>query len=257
VSRRQIIRFAAYLAKGGMSPDSITSLHVLLDPQNAKEELRQMLDRNGGGSSRDISETAALLRNLAWVIGLPEAQREGLRNGAMIALLALMPLRRRALANLRLGESLFVSDNGITVALPADLTKSGRPWEAAVPAASLPALRRFLEDARPFLLARGDPAERHLWIGKKGTPLAESSVGSTIAEAVLNVTGVRVPPHFFRDAAATTLARHSSQAASMIRPILAQSSARTAERHYNHAQTKEAGRDYAALVATLKGGRPR
>ena len=69
------------------------------------------------------------------------------------------------------------------------------------------------------------------------------------------LTGVRVPPHFFRDAAATTLARMSPEAARLIRPILAHSGFRTAERHYIHARGIEAGRDYSALVARLRKGR--
>lgn len=50
-----------------------------------------------------------------------------IRDGAIIALLALMPIRRRALANLRIGESVFCVEGTMTIALPADLTKSGAP----------------------------------------------------------------------------------------------------------------------------------
>ncbi|MDG1128829.1 MAG: hypothetical protein P8N68_06980, partial [Paracoccaceae bacterium] len=62
--------------------------------------------------------------------------------------------------------------------------------------------------------------------------------------------------HLFRDAAATTLARISPESARLIRPVLAHSGSRTAERHYIHAQTIEAGRDYVAVVQRLKKGRP-
>jgi integrase len=71
------------------------------------------------------------------------------------------------------------------------------------------------------------------------------------------MTGVRVPPHYFRDAAATTLARQSSESVSLIQPILAHASSKTAERHYNHARTIDAGRDYATLLSSLKGELPR
>jgi integrase len=63
------------------------------------------------------------------------------------------------------------------------------------------------------------------------------------------------PAHLFRDAAATTLSRISPESARLIGPILAHSGSRTAERHYIHAQTIEAGRDYAVLVQRLKKGR--
>ena len=61
-----------------------------------------------------------------------------------------------------------------------------------------------------------------------------------------------MPPHSFRDAAATTSSRASSDAARLIRPVLAHATYATAERHYIHAQGIEAGRDYAALLARLK-----
>lgn len=176
-----------------------------------------------------------------------------IRNGAIIALLAVAPIRRRALANLRISESFITTDATMTIALPGSLTKSGRLWETAIAPDAQPALRRYLAEARPFLLQRGDASETSLWIGQKGAPLAERSLGPTVAQAVLHAVGVRVPPHYFRDAAATTLSRHSAQSAGLIRPILALSSTQTAERHYNHATTIEAGRDYAALLATIRG----
>jgi len=64
-----------------------------------------------------------------------------------------------------------------------------------------------------------------------------------------------IPAHFSRDAAATTLARLSPESARLIQPVLAHSSVTTAERHYIHAQTIDAGRDYASLVQRLKGDR--
>lgn len=61
--------------------------------------------------------------------------------------------------------------------------------------------------------------------------------------------------HYVKDAAATMLSRLSSESARLIRPVLAHSGSRTAERHYIHAQTIDAGRDYASLITRLKKGR--
>ena len=66
-------------------------------------------------------------------------------------------------------------------------------------------------------------------------------IGSRIGTLTLQMTGKRVPPHFFRDAAATTLARMSPQSARLIRPVLAHAGFKTAERHYIHARTIDAG----------------
>ncbi len=180
------------------------------------------------------------------------ARAIGLRDGAMIALLAIMPMRRRALTGLQIGSSAFVSETGITIALPESLTKSGVPWEAEVPEACLPVLRRYLDEGRPVLAARGPGTDPHLWLDKAGKGMSWNYIGPRIAIATERVLGTRIPPHFFRDAAATTLARLSPKSTKLIRPILGHAGDRTAERHYNHAQTIEAGRDYAALLARLK-----
>ncbi len=66
------------------------------------------------------------------------------------------------------------------------------------------------------------------------------------------MTGTRVPPHFFRDAAVTTLTRISPRAAQLIPCVLGHKGPGTAEKHYIHAQTIEAGRAYVALLATGK-----
>lgn len=76
--RHQIKRFASHLANSGVAVETINSLQVVLDPGNAKQGLRQMLKRNDGVTNRDISQTAALLRNLARLMGLPEDQRDAL-----------------------------------------------------------------------------------------------------------------------------------------------------------------------------------
>lgn len=180
-----------------------------------------------------------------------------IRNGAIVALLALIPIRRRALVGLRIGQSVFVNGETATLALPASLTKSGLPWESEIPAAVMPALTRYLQDARPALLARATQLHDALWVGRKGAPLGYGAVAPAVKNSTERMLGIRVSPHLFRDAAATTMARHSSQAAALIRPVLSHSSDRTAERHYNHAKTIDAGRDYAALVATLKEGKKR
>lgn len=176
------------------------------------------------------------------------------RNGTMVALLAVVPMRRRAYANLELGTSLIVGDTSLWVSLPASLTKTGQPWECEVPQIVEPLLRSYITDVRPWFLARGNRSHDILWVGDTGAPFEENHFGTKIAGITLQLTGKRVPPHFFRDAAATTLSRLSPDAARLIRPVLAHASFGTAERHYIQAMTIEAGRDYAALVTARKRG---
>ena len=174
------------------------------------------------------------------------------RDGAMIALLALMPMRLRALSTLEIGASLFVFPDKISVALSAEMTKTGVPWEADVPEAAATILRRYIDHARPVLLARGNQQHFRLWVEKKGAPMKQSAIGHRISETTLAQTGIRIPAHFFRDAAATTLAREHSDAARLIRPLLAHSGFETAEKHYIQAQTLDASRAFMGVLAAHK-----
>jgi len=54
------------------------------------------------------------------------------RDGMMIALLALLPIRRRAFCELALSQSVHVSEDEILISLSEDMTKIGVAWEAAV-----------------------------------------------------------------------------------------------------------------------------
>jgi integrase len=177
------------------------------------------------------------------------------RDGLMIALLAVLPIRLRSFCELVIGQSVHVIEDEILISLSEKMTKTGVPWEAAVPQQVEPALRRYIEEVRPALLSRGDQCHDILWVGRRGEVMRQDYIGSRIGDITLRIVGKRVPPHLFRDAAATTLARMSPESARLIRPVLAHSGFRTAERHYMHAQTIDAGRDYAAVVQRLKKGR--
>jgi integrase/recombinase XerD len=176
------------------------------------------------------------------------------RDGTMVAFLALLPLRRRALSELQLGRSVLVSPTKIVITLSGDMTKNGQPWEAAVQPVLAPLLRRYIDEVRPWLLARGGARHDMLWIGRRGQALSISAIALNVARATLRTTGKRIPPHFFRDAAASTLARQSPGDARLIRPLLAHSGFGTAERHYIQAQAIETGQDFASVIARLTEG---
>lgn len=175
-----------------------------------------------------------------------------LQTGLMIALMALMPLRCRSFRLLELGKSVHVEKSRILITVPGESMKSGHPWEAEVPEIVMPLFRQYLSEVRPWLMQRHGERHNLLWVTRKGKPFTTGYLGARIALATTEATGVRVSPHLFRDAAATTLARSSPESAKLIKPILAHSSLETAERHYIHAGSIEAGRDYASLIRNMK-----
>ena len=182
------------------------------------------------------------------------------RDGTMLALLALMPMRARSFSGLALGRSVVVEAARIRIELDADMLKTGSHWLAEVPEPVASLLRRYIEEIRPWLLARGRTATARehdlLWAGRWGAPFTAHNMGVRLRTVTERVMGVSVSPHFFRDAAATTLARTSPEAARLTRGLLGHSGFRTATRHYNQARGIEAGRDYAAVLARLKKDAP-
>ena len=132
--------------------------------------------------------------------------------------------------------------------LSGDMTKNKLPWEAPVPKTLEPVLRRYVEEVRPWLLSRSGQSHSVLWVDNQGAPYVASYFGERIRQITDHLTGVRVSPHLFRDAAATTLSRASPKDARLIRPLLAHASFETAERHYIQASTIEAGRSFAEML---------
>ncbi|AXC48973.1 hypothetical protein DRW48_04015 [Paracoccus suum] len=176
------------------------------------------------------------------------------RDGTIVALLAILPMRARSLSMLALGQSVHVAEESVIIALSEQMTKTGVAWETSVNGPVNAMLRDYISAVRPWLMARGGRSHTALWVGRKGEAISQTDISIRVRHVTEVQTGKRIPPHFFRDAAATTLARSSTNEAGLIRPVLAHSGFRTAQKHYIQARTIDAGRDYASVLMDLKGG---
>jgi hypothetical protein len=76
----------------------------------------------------------------------------GVRNGLMIALLALCPIRLKNFAALDIGHTFREVHGGWWIALPGSTTKSRRLDERRVPEVLNPAIDLYLHQSRPALL---------------------------------------------------------------------------------------------------------
>lgn len=99
------------------------------------------------------------------------------RDGTMVAFVALIPIRRDALAGLRIGEALIDGPAALTPALPGELTKNGLPHEGGIAEPAVGLLRRYLDETRPFLMARGGQRHDMLWVGNEVAAMSYSYVG--------------------------------------------------------------------------------
>jgi integrase len=174
------------------------------------------------------------------------------RDGLAISLLVYRPFRLKNFATLRIGHELVQSAGKWHLILPREDTKNNRPHEARFPKALLPDLTTYLDRFRPILLAgeagctpSGTDA---LWVSETGTAWesgAHSRRIANITEARLNR---RIPPHWFRDVAATTIAIEAPRNIADAHLLLGHASHMTTERHYIQAQSLQAGAKFQAAM---------
>jgi len=169
------------------------------------------------------------------------------RDGLMIALLALCPIRLRNLAELSVGRQLRRIGETWWIVLAADETKSGRPDERPVPDILSGFIDRWLEHWRTVFLKPGDA----FWPSTKGGPLAYTYVGHIITETTRKELGVPVNPHLFRDCAVYTVAINAGDRMGIASGLLQHTNQRTVEKHYNKGASFGAVRRYQQILDQL------
>ena len=193
-----------------------------------------------------------------------------LRNGLMVALLALCPIRLKNFASLTIGET-FVSRDGEWWIVLED-TKSGRPDHRPVDHLLASCIGAYLNIYRPVLFAHAShrldtPLEvptalgmekvSALWLGRHGRPLTYNAVERLITEITRMTLGVAVNPHRFRTSAATSAALHAPQSPHLGSALLQHSDPRVTQEHYIRASSLSVAGDFTALIADLRRSRSR
>jgi integrase len=188
-----------------------------------------------------VAEAEGLARN-------DLARARGIRNGLMVALLALCPLRLRNFAYLAIGKTFRDVQGTWWITLPSIVTKSRRPDERAVPVLLNSAIDAYLKEARPFLLGSA-PATNALWISStRKRQLTTKNLGTLVSKITLETVGVDVSPHLFRTAAASTAAVYCGNVPHLASALLSHTDPRVTEEHYNRATSMSAAKAYAALI---------
>jgi integrase len=177
------------------------------------------------------------------------ARARGVRNGLMVALLALCPIRLKNFAALEIGHTFKEIDGRWWIVLPATSTKSHRPDERPIPAVLARCIEMYLKQARPVLLGAG-PSSNALWISSTtGQPLTPKNLGILISKVTFQSIGVDVSPHLFRTAAASTAATYAGNIPHLASAILSHTDPRVTEEHYNRASSVSASKIYATIIA--------
>jgi hypothetical protein len=172
------------------------------------------------------------------------------RDGLLLALLSLWPIRRRSLAALTVSRHLEFDDAGLNILLhPAD-TKGKRAESFRVPELLLPYVMRYLKEIRSVLFGRS----KHdgFWASLGGGPLSEDRFYQFVRARLTARFGKAMGVHDFRRAASTFLAMDAPEKIGLIPGVLQHGSPEVSERHYNLARSMQAGKRFAAHLAKAR-----
>jgi len=169
------------------------------------------------------------------------------RDGLMIALLALCPIRLRNLADLCVGGHLRLIGDDWWIILAADETKTGRPDERPVHEVLAEAIEQWLGHWRSVF----HPLDDAFWPSIKNGALAYNYVGHIITETTRRELGVAVNPHLFRDCAVYTVATHAGNRMGIASGLLQHTDERSVEKYYNKGASLDAVRRYQQILDQL------
>jgi integrase len=166
------------------------------------------------------------------------------RDGLMIALLALCPIRLRNFAELRIGRQIRRIGETWWIILEAAETKSDRPDERPIPEILTPYIDHWLGCWRPVF---HEPSNA-LWPSIKGGALAYTYVAYIITETTRRELGIAVNPHLFRDCAVHTVATTAGDRMGIASGLLQHTDERTTEKHYNKGASFNAVKRYQEIL---------
>jgi integrase len=200
------------------------------------------------------------------------AQARTFRNGLIIALLAICPIRVGSFASLTLGRSFLRIGDGWWIRLAANETKSCRPDERPVPGFLTSSIDEYLRAYRPRFMRAGrvgrareesdasrgagpKMAAGPLWMAQQGDAMSLVTMKKTITQTTHLTLGLPVNPHLFRACAATTAALHASNHPRLASGLLQHVDPRVTEAHYNRASSLQAAIRYGAILDEMLCGR--
>lgn len=172
------------------------------------------------------------------------------RDGLIIALLALIPLRRRTVAALRIGRHLVKSGQLWALDIPAGDTKTWRALDYPVS----PELSERIDVYLSKFRGRIPGADTHdgFWASNQARSMDHGSIYDTVCKRTRKAFGFPVNLHRFRHAAATLWSTQDPANVRGVKDLLGQASFQTTEKHYIMSQSRIAGRALARAIDGCK-----
>jgi integrase/recombinase XerD len=193
--------------------------------------------------------------------GLPRHRATSYRNGLMIALLALRPLRLANFIGTEIGSHLAERGGKQWISFTAAETKNKRAIDFPFPTNLLRHLKHYLVHVRPFLCEQTSgrnskkpfrPFGDRLWVSGTDSALQSKAFFTMAVRLTTQAFGRQVNPHLFRDCLVTTLSSEDADLASVIPYVLGHKAIRTSENHYNHALGRRETERFQRHVQALR-----
>ena len=199
-----------------------------------------------------IEAGLTLIAEAELAVNLPKLTRARMvRNGLMLALLALCPIRLKNFAALEIGRSIVKIDDTWWILLTASETKEKRADERPIEDDLGDAIDKYLKFYRP-ILARDRDNTNALWLAINGEAMAQCSVAEVITDTTRSTLGVAISPHLFRTAVATTAAIHAGDTPHLGSALLHHRNPIVTLENYNRASSISAGRAYRDVIQRFR-----
>ena len=177
-------------------------------------------------------------------------QRIDYRDGFMLALVSLWPIRRRSIAALTVSRHIEFDEAGINLHLFGDDNKMNRPESFRLPELLVPYLEQYLHRIRIGLLIRGD--HDGLWPSLRGRPMVPQQIYNVFRRRISGRFGRAMSVHDMRRAASTFLAMEAPDMIGIIPSVLQHASEESSDRYYNLARSTAASKRYVGTLHELK-----
>jgi integrase/recombinase XerD len=168
------------------------------------------------------------------------------RDGLIIALLALIPMRSRTLVALRIGKQLVKTGDLWALDIPAADTKARRPLDYPISKELCLRIDLYLERFRCRIPGAGTHTAP--WASNKRRPMSAIGIYNVVRRRTKEAFGFAVNLHRFRHAAASFWSIRDPVNVRGAKDLLGQASFGITEKHYIMAQSRVAGRALAHVV---------
>lgn len=160
------------------------------------------------------------------------------RDGLIIALLSIRPLRLANFVSLSIGGTIISRHQRVWLSIPAPETKNRLNLEYPFPEKLRKQLNYYMKEVRPWFADRAKrrklPPSNAIWLSIWGRPLNRNTFAAMVKYRTLEKFGKAVNPHLFRDCLATSTAKGKPGLVWTTPLMLGHRSDRTSQISYTH-----------------------